>query len=265
MNMSENINDLAAALVAFQGELTNPKKTASNPHHGSKYTPLDEIMNTIRPILMKHGLMVIQSTGTEGELITCSTRVIHKSGQWLESALLKLPGSMKGRNEFSAQALGSAISYGRRYQLSALLGITSEDDDDANGAQGFDGKGQQGRQEPRSNRNSQRSQGQAQADPRSQEAPPADPPAGQAGQAGDGKPDNVRDMGKPVSTAQVGKIKATVKKVAEFTKKPIEDVEAEIRKLYKYESTTDLTAAQASRVIDTLEKWERQAKDHQAG
>lgn len=254
MNMSEQITDLAAALVAFQGEVTNPKKTAKNPHHQSTYAPLDEVMNTVKPALTKHGLMVIQNTGTEGELITITTKLIHKSGQWLETDVLKLPGSMKGRNEFSAQALGSAISYGRRYQLSAMLGIASEEDDDANGAQG----------QPAAGAARQGSQSRK-PDPKPADKP-KDAPAGQNGphsmQTDDGK---VKDMGKPVSSAQIGKIKTMIGKVAELAGKPHDEVDKAIKEHYKYQATSDLTAAVASRVIDTLEKWERQAKDSKTG
>lgn len=243
MIMSEQITDLAAALVAFQAEVTNPKKTGKNPHHNSTYAPLDEVINTVKPILAKHGLMVVQSTGTEGELITVTTRLIHKSGQWMESDVLKVPGSMKGRNEFSAQALGSAISYGRRYQLSAMLGIASEEDDDANAA---NGDAKQGGQDRRNDRN--RGQGNRN-------------PGQQGGQASAGKPaepaaSGPADGGEKLSAAQVSKIKTLTDRVAKAAGKKTDEVEKKLKEEFQYTSTTNLTKNQASTVIKKLEQWD---------
>lgn len=137
MNRSDSITALAAALTKFQLEVTNPKNTASNPMFKSKYAPLSEVINTVKPILGKYGLSFIQSTGSSEESIVITTMVIHKSGEWIESEPLTLPAyqlKSGGVKDFNAQGAGSAITYGRRYSLSAILGISSEDDDDGNGA-----------------------------------------------------------------------------------------------------------------------------------
>jgi hypothetical protein len=136
MLRSESIANLTASLAKFQAEVDNPKNTSVNPQFRSKYAPLDVVINTVRPILAKHGLSVIQSTGSEGESIIIKSMLLHESGEWIESDPLALPGyQLKGggMKEFNAQGAGSAITYGRRYSLSAILGISSEDDDDANG------------------------------------------------------------------------------------------------------------------------------------
>lgn len=135
MNKSESISKLAAALSQFQGEVKNPSNTATNPQFRSKYAPLDVVINTVKPILAKYGLSFIQSTGSENETIIITTTLLHDSGEWLESSPLILPAyQLKGggQKEFNAQGAGSAITYGRRYSLSAMLGISSEDDDDGN-------------------------------------------------------------------------------------------------------------------------------------
>jgi len=131
VNKSENITNLAVALAKFQAEVTQPKKTATNPHFRSKYATLDEIINTVKPVLAKHGLSYMQSCGGDGERITITTLLMHESGEWIESEPLVLKA-----DKISPQGAGSAITYGRRYMLSAVLGVASEEDDDGNAAEG---------------------------------------------------------------------------------------------------------------------------------
>ncbi|GGK22691.1 hypothetical protein GCM10010965_14500 [Caldalkalibacillus thermarum] len=131
MKRSEQITELGKALAAFQAEVANPKNTAVNEFaNGHRYAPLGEILATVRPILGKHGLAVVQDAKIEGNTVVVTTTLFHESGEWLESEPLVLPAAGKGG--VTAQTIGAAITYGRRYQLSALLGISSEDDDDAN-------------------------------------------------------------------------------------------------------------------------------------
>ncbi len=127
MNKSESIASLAMALSKFQGEVTNPKNTASNLFFNSKYSPLNEVINMIRPILAKHGLSVLQSPSGDGQNIIITTLLMHSSGEWIEAEPLVLKA-----DKVTAQGAGSAITYGRRYALSAILGIASEEDDDGN-------------------------------------------------------------------------------------------------------------------------------------
>lgn len=136
MLKSESLTNLAEALSKFRAEVENPKNTSINPQFKSKYAPLDVVINTVRPVMSKHGLSFVQSTGSEGENIIIKTLLMHESGEWIESDPLTLPAyqlKSGGIKEFNAQGAGSAITYGRRYSLSAILGISSEDDDDANG------------------------------------------------------------------------------------------------------------------------------------
>lgn len=135
MNKSENIKNLAAALARFQAEIQNPKNTADNPYYKSKYAPLQDVLNIARPLLAKHGLSVLQIPGGDGEHISVTTLLMHDSGEWIESDPLILK-----TDKPTAQGAGSAITYGRRYCLSAVLGISSEDDDDGNSASGKNGK-----------------------------------------------------------------------------------------------------------------------------
>ena len=131
MEHSESIENIAKAFVAFQGEVQNPKKTSTNPFFKSKYAPLEEILNTIKPTLAKHKLAVMQpATKANGE-VKVSTVILHESGEWIKSAPLMLK-----TEKDTPQGAGSAITYARRYTLSSMLGIESEGDDDANLASG---------------------------------------------------------------------------------------------------------------------------------
>lgn len=130
MSKSESIKNLAISLSKFQGEITNPSNTATNPFFKSKYAPLETVLNTVRPILSKHGLSVVQAPSTDGGNITISTTLIHESGEYMEFPELSLK-----MDKVTAQGAGSAITYARRYAISAILGISSEDDDDGNHAE----------------------------------------------------------------------------------------------------------------------------------
>lgn len=129
MNKSGSITNLAKALSGFQAEVKNPANTATNPHFKSKYAPLSDILNDVRPILSKHGLSVIQSPGGDGEKVSITTLLMHISGEWIEADPLVLKADKP-----TAQGAGSGITYARRYSLSSVLGISSEDDDDGNQA-----------------------------------------------------------------------------------------------------------------------------------
>lgn len=141
MKTSEEIDKIAAALVKFQSKVESPKKTAENPafkREGKnlKYADLDAIIKAVTPILAENGLSQHQLTGTdmEAKAVHVTTMLLHESGQYITSDTLMLPADSFGK--FNAQTIGSAITYGRRYSLSALLGIASENDDDANDISG---------------------------------------------------------------------------------------------------------------------------------
>ena len=135
MTSSETTATLCAALVAAQGALKPIAKDGKNPAFRSRYATLDGIMETVRPALAAHGLALVQGvihpeTGEGGRLvgITVETRLLHTSGEWLAS-VVPVPVA-KG----DAHGLGSALSYGRRYGISALLALSTDEDDDGNAA-----------------------------------------------------------------------------------------------------------------------------------
>jgi len=129
MKTSNSIGALAPALVAAAAELAPVAKDAVNPAFRNRYATLDAIMEQVRPVLARHGLAVMQTGSTpetvDGRLMAVGveTMLLHKSGEWIASSVT-LPVE-----KLTAQGAGSALSYGRRYGLSAILGLTAEDDD----------------------------------------------------------------------------------------------------------------------------------------
>ncbi|OZV11697.1 hypothetical protein CIW83_13685 [Tissierella sp. P1] len=130
MNKSDSITELAKVLATFQGEIKNLSNTATNPYYKSKYAPLNDVLNLVRPLLSENGLSVVQAASGGGENIVVTTTLIHESGEWME-----FPSLVLKSDKATAQGAGSAITYARRYALSAVLGILSEDDDDGNNSE----------------------------------------------------------------------------------------------------------------------------------
>ncbi len=119
---SETIGSLAKALSALQGSLENVTKDTQG--HGYKYATLAECLKAIRPHLQPNGLSVTQTTLPGPMLITT---LMHESGEWSRGYLpLHAQG---GRMTNEMQALGSGITYARRYTLCAIFGLAQEDDD----------------------------------------------------------------------------------------------------------------------------------------
>lgn len=116
--------NLYKALAGFQSEVPVLHKDTSG--YGYSYTDLPEIVRVITPILNKHGLAYTQLlNGNE-----LKTIVFHvESGENIESVTPIPEESLKGMNKF--QILGSAITYIRRYSLSAMLGLVTDKDMDA--------------------------------------------------------------------------------------------------------------------------------------
>lgn len=130
MDRSENINELATALNKAQGEIKPAIKDANNPFFKSRYADLAAVYEVCREPLNKNGLSITQHPSAEDNKVTVESIVMHTSGQWMGSRL-----TMTAK-DFTPQGIGSAITYARRYALSSILGIASEEDDDANKASG---------------------------------------------------------------------------------------------------------------------------------
>lgn len=129
MNKSETIGELAKALAVFQGEVIQPLKDKANPFFKSKYVPLENVVEAITNTAPKHGLSFMQYPVTQENKVGVVTILMHSSGEFIETdPIFTTPAKQ------DAQGTGSVITYMRRYSLSAVFGITSDEDDDGNQA-----------------------------------------------------------------------------------------------------------------------------------
>ena len=131
MITSPTIGSIAKALAAAQREIGVAVKDATNPHFRSKYADLQAVDEACRPALSKHGIAIAQGTGYADGFVFVTTRLMHAdTGEWIESTLHIAPG------KHDAQGVGSAITYARRFGLSALAAVPAGVDDDGEAAVG---------------------------------------------------------------------------------------------------------------------------------
>jgi len=206
---SESIAELAKALSNFQGKMTAIKKDAVNPFYKSKYATLDTIWETIRKPLSENGLSVAQTMNLiEGKNVL-ETTLYHTSGEWISGTQLVNP------IKDDPQSLGSAISYARRYSLSAILGIVADEDDDANIATKAEVKEVKSKS--------------------SLEKPVS--------------PETPRKIEPTITPAQTKKIYASVKEKGITS----DQARAYLKQVFKKMSTKELTVSEASRLIEDIE------------
>jgi len=140
MEKSESIKELATALNKVQSTIQAAKKGSENPYFKSKYADLLAVWDACREPLTENGLSVVQVADTDeqgrGYL---ETLLIHTSGEWIKGRLPLM--SLKA----DPQSQGSAITYARRYSLSAIVGLCTEEDDDGEKAMA---RGQRPEQQP---------------------------------------------------------------------------------------------------------------------
>src|SRR4051794_12553128 len=121
---------LLGALLAVQQEAPTLRKDATNPHFKSKYVSLDTIVETIQPLLSKHGLVWTtlpcrDDTGAPA----LRYRLVHaETGEAFEDVMPLLVQKQ------DPQGFGSALTYARRYSITAVLNLVADEDDDGNNA-----------------------------------------------------------------------------------------------------------------------------------
>jgi hypothetical protein len=134
MSQSDTINELAKALAEAQTELQNPtkKKTAKVGTYSYSYADIAEVLDTVRPVLARHGIAITQPTVLDGDVLLIHTVLTHASGQQMASSypVCRLSGEH--------QKMGAALTYARRYALCSMIGVAAEDDTDAQGAAEID-------------------------------------------------------------------------------------------------------------------------------
>jgi len=118
------MKNIAIALVKAQKEMQTPKKGSVNPFFKNKYADLNDVLEAIVPALNNNGIVLLQPlVNIEGKNFV-KTVLMHESGEVFESL-----AEIFCNKQNDAQAYGSGISYARRYSLSSICGIGSEDDD----------------------------------------------------------------------------------------------------------------------------------------
>lgn len=132
--MSTSIGNLAAALAAAQAEMKPASKNATNPFLKNKYADLQSCFEACNSVLPKHKLAISQIViPADAGHISVQTMLMHESGEWISSVCTlpcPVPVSNNGKPSVNAaQAAGSAITYARRYGLTAIVGLATDDDD----------------------------------------------------------------------------------------------------------------------------------------
>lgn len=120
---SPTLSELAKALAEVQKLIGRASKSSENPHFRSRYADLAEVWDTWQQVGPQHGLAVVQSTDVDEGGVYLLTRLLHVSGEWIQSRYPLRPVKE------DPQGYGSALTYARRYCLAAMVGIAPEDDD----------------------------------------------------------------------------------------------------------------------------------------
>ena len=120
---SSSIGALAAALGKAQAQIVAAAKDRENPFFHSRYATLGSCWDACRGPLTSNGLAVLQPVKADGARVTVTTLLAHSSGEWIQESLTLT--ALKN----DPQSVGSAVTYGRRYGLAAMVGIAADDDD----------------------------------------------------------------------------------------------------------------------------------------
>lgn len=123
---SPSFAELAKAMNKVQAEIEDPSKskTADAGRRGTyRYADLPGVLDVVRPEMAKNGLAVVQCPCEYDDAPALLTLLLHTSGEWLETTIKLRPV------QFDPQAVGSALTYARRYALLSMFGIAAEDDD----------------------------------------------------------------------------------------------------------------------------------------
>lgn len=128
MKTSETIGKIAPALLTAQRAITFAVKDSKNPQFKSTYADLSSVIDAAKPALNAAGICFVQmpAPGEPGTL-ALTTRLIHESGEWIEST------AVCPLQKHDPQGYGSAITYLKRYSLASAVGLY-QDDDDGNAA-----------------------------------------------------------------------------------------------------------------------------------
>jgi len=123
--------DYNAAMAAMQTDI--PSIAERGRTNNGRYATLEDIVDTVRPIMQRHGFAVSFRVNTQQGAVEITGVLMHRGGHREETTMM-LPTDTSG-NKNAVQAFGSSVSYGKRYVLCSLLNITTRgEDDDGNSA-----------------------------------------------------------------------------------------------------------------------------------
>ena len=128
MHTSNEINELATALAKAQGEMGGAIKGAKNDYLKSSYADLASVIAAVKEPMSNNGLSYIQLPFSRKDSVGVTTRIMHSSGQWIESSF-SIPAPKHDPHTY-----GSIVTYCRRFSLQSALGVSAESDDDGNAA-----------------------------------------------------------------------------------------------------------------------------------
>ncbi len=141
---SDQLNEFALAMSKAQGKMKRAAKDCNNPFYKSKYADLSSVSDAIKEVFEENKIAVFQRTEDTVDRVTVCTKLVHESGQWIQSKN-SMPAFITERADkydkssivmiqrpMTCQEVGSVITYLRRFQLSALAGVCPEDDDGNN-------------------------------------------------------------------------------------------------------------------------------------
>jgi hypothetical protein len=123
MQTSESLTDLAKSLSKAQGLMKTAIKDSTNPHFKSRYADLASIWDAIREPLSSNGLSIVQTLSSQDTKTSCTTMLLHESGQWIRDTMTMTP------QQNTPQGQGSCATYLRRYMLQSIAGVAPDDDD----------------------------------------------------------------------------------------------------------------------------------------
>jgi len=264
LHSSDTVVDIITALCAAQSAfgVVAKDRTANVEMRGGgsykySYATLASVIAAVRPALNAQGIALVQSANilnTERSvLLQVDTRFLHTSGQWIGS-VLRLP-----LGDATPQGMGSLLTYLRRYGLSALAGVASEDDDDGQLAQPAPTRETTPRERERQRREAKAA---APETPAPTEAPPQlenELPAREPKPPARGRATKPASTAPPRTDVPVGtggitaRDRALLFKTAKDCAWAEADVKSLIKQLYNYDSTSQLTPEQLTRVLSCIE------------
>lgn len=124
--MTEKVLNMYEIIASIQDEIGNIKKDSKNPHFGNTYATYEQVLEVLTPIFRKHGLVAYHTfvTNEKQNVVAIKTIIRSMKDNAKLQSVLEMP-----LVKSDPQAAGSAITYGKRYALLAMIGLGTEDDD----------------------------------------------------------------------------------------------------------------------------------------